>query len=102
MGKTGDVLVSGIQSVATGVGSVSNAALNRLSKSGLALAGGVVAEKNHRSGCVIVDNNNNNTLGSSRGMMMNHGGVGRGGMRGKGDTPATDALESKVRVVIFW
>lgn len=42
MGKTGDVLVSGIQSVATGVGSVSNAALNRLSRSGLALAGGVV------------------------------------------------------------
>ena len=41
VGKTGDVLVSGIQSVATGVGSVSNAALNRLSRSGLAvLAGG--------------------------------------------------------------
>jgi len=42
MGKTGDVLASGIQSVATGVGSVSNAALNRLSRQGLALAGGVV------------------------------------------------------------
>lgn len=41
VGKTGDVLVSGIQSVATGVGSVSNAALNRLSRGGLAvLAGG--------------------------------------------------------------
>lgn len=45
MGKTGDVLVSGIQSVATGVGSVSNAALNRLSRSGLALAGGVVGSR---------------------------------------------------------
>ncbi|KAL3783446.1 hypothetical protein ACHAW5_004378 [Stephanodiscus triporus] len=41
VGKTGDALVSGIQSVATGVGSVSNAALNRLSRGGLAvLAGG--------------------------------------------------------------
>jgi hypothetical protein len=42
VGKTGDVVVSGIMSVATGVGSVSNAALNRLSRQGLALAGGVV------------------------------------------------------------
>jgi hypothetical protein len=72
MGKTGDVLVSGIQSVATGVGSVSNAALNRLSRSGLALAGGVVGSRssshhhvgeggighhhnhNHRAGGVLV------------------------------------------------
>ena len=51
VGKTGDVVVSGIMSVATGVGSVSNAALNRLSRQGLALAGGVViAGAGSRSG----------------------------------------------------
>jgi len=51
VGKTGDVVVSGIMSVATGVGSVSNAALNRLSRQGLALAGGVViAGTGSRSG----------------------------------------------------
>mmetsp|Transcript_5786 Transcript_5786/g.12234 ORF Transcript_5786/g.12234 Transcript_5786/m.12234 type:complete len:1161 (-) Transcript_5786:2258-5740(-) len=42
MGKTGEVLVSGIQSVAHGVGHASSAALNNLSRQGLALAGGVV------------------------------------------------------------
>ncbi|KAL9185579.1 hypothetical protein ACHAXT_003356 [Thalassiosira profunda] len=42
VGKTGEVFASGIQSVATGVGSVSNAALNRLTRQGLSLAGGVV------------------------------------------------------------
>ena len=51
VGKTGDVVVSGIMSVATGVGSVSNAALNRLSRQGLAFAGGVViAGAGSRSG----------------------------------------------------
>ncbi|KAL7466434.1 hypothetical protein ACHAXS_006727 [Conticribra weissflogii] len=42
MGKTGEALVSGIQSVAHGVGHASSAALNNLSRQGLALAGGVV------------------------------------------------------------
>jgi hypothetical protein len=37
--KTGEKLASGLQSVATGVGSASNAALERLSRQGLALAG---------------------------------------------------------------
>ena len=50
VGKTGDVVVSGIMSVATGVGSVSNAALNRLSRQGLAFAGGVVQQAGSRSG----------------------------------------------------
>eukprot|EP00804_Cyclotella_cryptica_P005690 CCRYP_000051-RA/>CCRYP_000051-RA protein AED:0.08 eAED:0.12 QI:0/1/0.5/1/1/1/2/176/995 len=37
--KTGEVLASGLHSVATGVGSASNAALEKLSRQGLALAG---------------------------------------------------------------
>ena len=43
MDRTGDALVGGIQSVASGVGSVSGAALNRLSRQGLALAGELTA-----------------------------------------------------------
>ena len=78
MGKTGDVLVSGIQSVATGVGSVSNAALNRLSRQGLALAGGVV--------------------GGSRSGLSRTGGMGSGGFgRARKDSGAGDnRIESKV------
>ncbi|KAL7533846.1 hypothetical protein ACHAXR_005481 [Thalassiosira sp. AJA248-18] len=78
MGKTGDVLVSGIQSVATGVGSVSNAALNRLSKSGLALAGGVVG-------------------GTSRsGEMMGSSGFGRGRKDASAGVGDKNHLESKL------
>lgn len=56
IGKTSDVLVTGIQSVATGVGSVSNAALNRLSRSGLALVGDRVvnaSDRGSRSGVYV-------------------------------------------------
>lgn len=79
MGRTGEVLVSGIQSVATGVGSASNAALNRLSRQGLALAGGVVG---------------GSASGLSRGGgMSGTGGFGRSRRDvGKGENP----LESKV------
>ena len=67
--KTGEKLASGLQSVATGVGSASNAALERLSRQGLALAG----------------------AGLSRG-----GGGMRHGMHGK-VLAVENPLESKVR-----
>lgn len=67
--KTGEKLASGLQSVATGVGSASNAALERLSRQGLALAG----------------------AGLSRG-----GGSMRHGMQGK-VLAVENPLESKVR-----
>jgi acyl carrier protein len=71
--KTGEVLASGLQSVATGVGSASNAALERLSRQGLALAG----------------------AGLSRG----GGGVMRGGSGGCG--VVENPLESKVREIVL-
>lgn len=67
--KTGEKLASGLHSVATGVGSASNAALERLSRQGLALAG----------------------AGLSRG-----GGGMRNGMQGK-VVAVENPLESKVR-----
>ena len=70
IGKTSDVLVTGIQSVATGVGSVSNAALNRLSRSGLALVGDRVvnaSDRGSRSGvCVGKDVNVNENILESK------------------------------------
>ena len=72
--KTGEKLASGLQSVATGVGSASNAALERLSRQGLALAG----------------------AGLSRG-----GGGMRHGMQGK-VLAVENPLESKVRNGVFY
>lgn len=69
--RTGEKLASGLQSVATGVGSASNAALERLSRQGLALAG----------------------AGLSRG-----GGGMKNGMQGK-VVAVENPLESKVRVL---
>jgi hypothetical protein len=103
MGKTGDVLVSGIQSVATGVGSVSNAALNRLSRQGLALAGGVVGNGTSRSG---TGRSSRNASHSHHHHHHHHGGMGiKVGMVGGRGRKTKDRgvvedniLESKVRV----
>ena len=80
VGKTSEVLVSGIQSVATGVGSASSAALNRLSRQGLALAGGVVGGS------------------GATGLSRSGGTVGSGGLGRRKDVGIGDnRLDSKVR-----